>query len=211
MIYRLYKAKDPHISGRMLHLRFVSLFQGPHDDSGVVTAGRPLEVSLSSQAVTWPQTVCPPWTRRCGPGAVAPRVSWDTEISSPGLVPLKCLKDNICTFSWNVWNTHILYTVHINQKQSQSVQLFEICISRNVKCYMICVCLCLCVRACVRRLQPLCIKSLSGEEVIKVAAGSHHSLALTAQCQVTKMFLKKKKTHLPFFCAFFFFSKNMCY
>uniref|UniRef100_A0A667WYP8 Alsin Rho guanine nucleotide exchange factor ALS2 n=1 Tax=Myripristis murdjan TaxID=586833 RepID=A0A667WYP8_9TELE len=34
------------------------------------------------------------------------------------------------------------------------------------------------------RLQPLCIKSLSGEEVIKVAAGCHHSLALTAQCQV---------------------------
>uniref|UniRef100_A0AAX7V7E8 Alsin Rho guanine nucleotide exchange factor ALS2 a n=1 Tax=Astatotilapia calliptera TaxID=8154 RepID=A0AAX7V7E8_ASTCA len=34
------------------------------------------------------------------------------------------------------------------------------------------------------RLQPLCIKSLTGEEVIKVAAGSHHSLALTAQCQV---------------------------
>ncbi|XP_067371199.1 alsin-like isoform X3 [Channa argus] len=34
------------------------------------------------------------------------------------------------------------------------------------------------------RLQPLCIKSLMGEEVIKVAAGSHHSLALTAQCQV---------------------------
>ncbi|GLD59059.1 alsin-like isoform X3 [Lates japonicus] len=34
------------------------------------------------------------------------------------------------------------------------------------------------------RLQPLCIKSLTGEEVIKVAAGSHHSLALSAQCQV---------------------------
>ncbi|XP_070770301.1 alsin-like [Enoplosus armatus] len=34
------------------------------------------------------------------------------------------------------------------------------------------------------RLQPLCIKSLTGEEVIKVAAGSHHSLALTAHCQV---------------------------
>ncbi|KAK2839612.1 hypothetical protein Q5P01_013352 [Channa striata] len=34
------------------------------------------------------------------------------------------------------------------------------------------------------RLQPLCIKSLMGAEVIKVAAGSHHSLALTAQCQV---------------------------
>ncbi|XP_040913014.1 alsin-like isoform X2 [Toxotes jaculatrix] len=34
------------------------------------------------------------------------------------------------------------------------------------------------------RLQPLCIKSLTGEEVIKVAAGSHHSLALNAQCQV---------------------------
>ncbi|XP_061697615.1 alsin-like isoform X2 [Syngnathoides biaculeatus] len=37
------------------------------------------------------------------------------------------------------------------------------------------------------RLQPLCIKWLTGEDVIKVAAGSHHSLALTAQCQ------KKKK------------------
>ncbi|XP_029314929.1 alsin-like isoform X3 [Cottoperca gobio] len=34
------------------------------------------------------------------------------------------------------------------------------------------------------RLQPLCIKSLTDEEVIKVAAGSHHSLALTAHCQV---------------------------
>nr|XP_057937241.1 alsin-like isoform X2 [Doryrhamphus excisus] len=34
------------------------------------------------------------------------------------------------------------------------------------------------------RLQPLCIKNLTGEEVIKVAAGSHHSLVLTAQCQV---------------------------
>ncbi|KAF3842963.1 hypothetical protein F7725_001812, partial [Dissostichus mawsoni] len=34
------------------------------------------------------------------------------------------------------------------------------------------------------RLQPLCIKPLTGEEVIKVAAGSHHSLALTAHCQV---------------------------
>ncbi|KAM9343957.1 alsin-like [Pholidichthys leucotaenia] len=34
------------------------------------------------------------------------------------------------------------------------------------------------------RLQPLCIKYLNGEEVIQVAAGSHHSLALTAQCQV---------------------------
>uniref|UniRef100_A0A8C2ZHE2 Alsin Rho guanine nucleotide exchange factor ALS2 n=1 Tax=Cyclopterus lumpus TaxID=8103 RepID=A0A8C2ZHE2_CYCLU len=34
------------------------------------------------------------------------------------------------------------------------------------------------------RLQPLCIKVLTGEEVMKVAAGSHHSLALTAHCQV---------------------------
>uniref|UniRef100_A0A8C7JW76 Alsin Rho guanine nucleotide exchange factor ALS2 n=1 Tax=Oncorhynchus kisutch TaxID=8019 RepID=A0A8C7JW76_ONCKI len=34
------------------------------------------------------------------------------------------------------------------------------------------------------RLQPLCIKSLNGEEVVKVAAGTHHSLALSAQCQV---------------------------
>ncbi|XP_068185150.1 alsin-like isoform X2 [Antennarius striatus] len=34
------------------------------------------------------------------------------------------------------------------------------------------------------RLQPLCIKTLTAEEVIQVAAGSHHSLALTAHCQV---------------------------
>ncbi|KAI5628041.1 alsin, partial [Silurus asotus] len=33
-------------------------------------------------------------------------------------------------------------------------------------------------------LQPLCIKSLNNKEVIKIAAGSCHSLALTAQCQV---------------------------
>ncbi|MEQ2197901.1 hypothetical protein XENOCAPTIV_004874, partial [Xenoophorus captivus] len=38
---------------------------------------------------------------------------------------------------------------------------------------------------CMSRLQPLCIKSLTGQEVIKVAAGSHHSLALTAQCQLS--------------------------
>ncbi|KAJ8349896.1 hypothetical protein SKAU_G00250260 [Synaphobranchus kaupii] len=34
------------------------------------------------------------------------------------------------------------------------------------------------------RLQPLCIKSLSSKEVMRVAAGAHHSLALTAQSQV---------------------------
>ncbi|XP_036395976.1 alsin isoform X2 [Megalops cyprinoides] len=34
------------------------------------------------------------------------------------------------------------------------------------------------------RLQPLCIKSLSSKEVVRVAAGAHHSLALTAQSQV---------------------------
>ncbi|XP_064419608.1 alsin isoform X1 [Latimeria chalumnae] len=34
------------------------------------------------------------------------------------------------------------------------------------------------------RLQPLCIKSLSNKEVIQVAAGSCHSLALTAKSQV---------------------------
>ncbi|XP_024919902.1 alsin-like isoform X5 [Cynoglossus semilaevis] len=34
------------------------------------------------------------------------------------------------------------------------------------------------------RLQPLCVKSLTGKEVTRVAAGSHHSLALTAQCKV---------------------------
>ncbi|XP_026218330.1 alsin isoform X2 [Anabas testudineus] len=34
------------------------------------------------------------------------------------------------------------------------------------------------------RLQPLCIKSLNNKEVVRVAAGAHHSLALTAQSQV---------------------------
>ncbi|XP_061632291.1 alsin isoform X1 [Phyllopteryx taeniolatus] len=34
------------------------------------------------------------------------------------------------------------------------------------------------------RFQPLCIKSLNGKEVVRVAAGAHHSLALTAQSQV---------------------------
>uniref|UniRef100_A0A3Q4MSH2 Alsin Rho guanine nucleotide exchange factor ALS2 b n=1 Tax=Neolamprologus brichardi TaxID=32507 RepID=A0A3Q4MSH2_NEOBR len=34
------------------------------------------------------------------------------------------------------------------------------------------------------RLQPLCIKSLNNKEVVRVAAGNHHSLALTAQSQV---------------------------
>ncbi|KAM3585310.1 uncharacterized protein V6R79_013967 [Siganus canaliculatus] len=34
------------------------------------------------------------------------------------------------------------------------------------------------------RSQPLCIKSLNNKEVIRVAAGAHHSLALTAQSQV---------------------------
>ncbi|XP_028835447.1 alsin isoform X2 [Denticeps clupeoides] len=34
------------------------------------------------------------------------------------------------------------------------------------------------------RLQPLCIKSLNNKEVLRVAAGSRHSLALTAQSQV---------------------------
>uniref|UniRef100_A0A8C1T8H3 Alsin Rho guanine nucleotide exchange factor ALS2 a n=1 Tax=Cyprinus carpio TaxID=7962 RepID=A0A8C1T8H3_CYPCA len=34
------------------------------------------------------------------------------------------------------------------------------------------------------RLQPLCIKSLSKKEVVKITAGANHSLALTAQCQV---------------------------
>ncbi|XP_035377793.1 alsin isoform X3 [Electrophorus electricus] len=34
------------------------------------------------------------------------------------------------------------------------------------------------------RLQPLCIKSLSNKEIVKVVAGSNHTLALTAQCQV---------------------------
>ncbi|XP_061571851.1 alsin [Cololabis saira] len=34
------------------------------------------------------------------------------------------------------------------------------------------------------RLQPLCIKSLNNKEVIRVVAGAHHSLALTAQSQV---------------------------
>uniref|UniRef100_A0A8P4G9B9 Alsin Rho guanine nucleotide exchange factor ALS2 b n=1 Tax=Dicentrarchus labrax TaxID=13489 RepID=A0A8P4G9B9_DICLA len=34
------------------------------------------------------------------------------------------------------------------------------------------------------RLQPQCIKSLNKKEVVRVAAGAHHSLALTAQSQV---------------------------
>ncbi|XP_029300670.1 alsin isoform X2 [Cottoperca gobio] len=34
------------------------------------------------------------------------------------------------------------------------------------------------------RLQPLCIKSLNNKEVVRVAAGAHHSLALSAQSQV---------------------------
>ncbi|KAI4874071.1 hypothetical protein NFI96_018475, partial [Prochilodus magdalenae] len=34
------------------------------------------------------------------------------------------------------------------------------------------------------RLQPLCIKSLNNKEIVKIVAGSNHSLALTAQCQV---------------------------
>ncbi|XP_030006777.1 alsin isoform X3 [Sphaeramia orbicularis] len=34
------------------------------------------------------------------------------------------------------------------------------------------------------RLQPLCIKSLTNKEVVRVAAGAHHSLAVTAQSQV---------------------------
>lgn len=37
---------------------------------------------------------------------------------------------------------------------------------------------------CVCRSQPLCIKSLNNKEVVRVAAGAHHSLALTAQSQV---------------------------
>ncbi|XP_054638404.1 alsin isoform X2 [Dunckerocampus dactyliophorus] len=34
------------------------------------------------------------------------------------------------------------------------------------------------------RSQPLCIKSLNNKEVVRVAAGAHHSLALTAQSQL---------------------------
>ncbi|XP_006017722.1 alsin [Alligator sinensis] len=34
------------------------------------------------------------------------------------------------------------------------------------------------------RLQPLCVKSLDGKEVIQLSAGGHHSLALTAKSQV---------------------------
>ncbi|KAM6463236.1 alsin isoform 1-T1 [Liasis olivaceus] len=34
------------------------------------------------------------------------------------------------------------------------------------------------------RLQPLCVKSLDGKEVIHLSAGGHHSLALTAKSQV---------------------------
>ncbi|XP_067111205.1 alsin isoform X2 [Osmerus mordax] len=34
------------------------------------------------------------------------------------------------------------------------------------------------------RLQPLCIKTLNEEEVVRVAAGTYHSVAITAKCQV---------------------------
>ncbi|OCT63849.1 alsin [Xenopus laevis] len=34
------------------------------------------------------------------------------------------------------------------------------------------------------RLQPLCVRSMDGKEVIQLAAGSHHSVALTARSQV---------------------------
>lgn len=36
----------------------------------------------------------------------------------------------------------------------------------------------------VCRSQPLCIKSLNNKEVVRVAAGARHSLAVTAQSQV---------------------------
>lgn len=36
----------------------------------------------------------------------------------------------------------------------------------------------------IDRLQPLCVKSLDGKEVIHISAGGHHSLALTAKSQV---------------------------
>lgn len=43
------------------------------------------------------------------------------------------------------------------------------------------------------RPQPVCIKGLNGKEVLRVAAGAHHSLALTTQSQVTHVwsFIKK--------------------
>lgn len=55
---------------------------------------------------------------------------------------------------------------------------------------------CLCVRACMHlcgcaclyapcRLQPRCVKCLSSKEVVRVAAGGQHSLAVTAQSQVS--------------------------
>ncbi|XP_066431521.1 alsin isoform X1 [Eleutherodactylus coqui] len=34
------------------------------------------------------------------------------------------------------------------------------------------------------RLQPLCVRSMDGKEVVQLAAGSHHSIALTAKSQV---------------------------
>ncbi|KAM8933574.1 alsin isoform 2-T2 [Pelodytes ibericus] len=34
------------------------------------------------------------------------------------------------------------------------------------------------------RLQPLCVRSMDGKEVVQLAAGSHHSMALTARSQV---------------------------
>lgn len=49
------------------------------------------------------------------------------------------------------------------------------------------------VTVCVCRLQPLCIKSLNNKEVVRVAAGAQHSLAVTAQSQVR---LIKTSSHL---------------
>ncbi|XP_031457100.1 alsin [Phasianus colchicus] len=51
------------------------------------------------------------------------------------------------------------------------------------------------------RLQPLCVKSLDGKEVIHISAGGHHSLALTAKSQVyswgSNIFGQLGHTHSP--------------
>lgn len=60
------------------------------------------------------------------------------------------------------------YYIHI----FLSIAVIVILAGKQLFCYVI------------LRLQPLCIKTLNNKEVIKIVAGSCHSLALTAQCQV---------------------------
>lgn len=56
-----------------------------------------------------------------------------------------------------------------------------------------------------RRLQPQCIKSLNNKEVVRVAAGAHHSLALTAQSQVSH-----RNLIFPFTSERLHVSSHMC-